>query len=243
MLLARIPCLSSGLPLVNPSWPRSMTNQDGPPGVFARSAVGDRPAALEDGRGGRLQSPEVAAGLRLGGPVGEQDALLRDPAEPLLALDVRPADPDRVAAEERGQHRRGDPEVDPRHQLAHAVDVERAAAHPPVLLGDEQQLDAELRAAHLADQVERHHVPLVDVDQCLVAQLVAREIPDGRQGHLERVGIQSGGPGGHGRLPLPNMTPSFRRAWPPRRGETGVEPPDPDGTFGPFPGASYPPIG
>ena len=40
-----------------------------------------------------------------------------------------------------------------RHVLAHPVDVERAAAHPAVLLGDEHQLDAELVAAHAVDDV------------------------------------------------------------------------------------------
>ena len=89
-----------------------------------------------------LSRAEVAAGLRLGGAVRVQDSLLGDLAEPGAFLVGCGAEVYRVAAKERGEHAGGEAEVDAGHLLAHPVDVDGAAAHPAVLLGDEHQLDA-----------------------------------------------------------------------------------------------------
>ena len=164
-----MPCLSSCLPCVKPSRARFDHEPARPAGRQREDRVELRHAAVADpllGAGdpvagdgpvladrlaGRLQRPEVAAGLGLGGAVGEQDSLLGDPAHVLALLVLRAADADRVAAEERRELGRRQAEVDRRHPLADAVDVERAAAHAPVLVGHEQQLDTEL----IADDIRR----------------------------------------------------------------------------------------
>ena len=64
--------------------------------------------------------------------------------QPDLLLLRSGADGDRIAAEESGQHRGRDAQVDARHLLADAVDVEGAAAHAAELFGNEQELDAQL---------------------------------------------------------------------------------------------------
>ena len=128
------------------------------------------------GRG--LQRAQIAARIRLGGAVGEQDALFGDARQPELLLLRRGADGDRIAAQESGQHRRRDAQIDARHLFANAVDVERAAAEAAVLFGNEQKLDAQLvGAAHVADDLERALVALVQVDQLLVGQPFLGEVP------------------------------------------------------------------
>ena len=104
----------------------------------------------------------------------------------------RAADADRVAAEERGEHAGGDAEVDARHLLADAVDVEGAAAHAAVLLGDEEELDAELVAAHRADELHRALVARVELEQLLVRQMLCSKFAEGVQHALERLLVQSG---------------------------------------------------
>ena len=75
------------------------------------------------------------------------------------------ADEDGVAAEERGEHRGGEPDVDAGQPLADPVGVERAAAQPAVLLRDEHQVHTEGVAAHRADCVLRADVLVVELEQ------------------------------------------------------------------------------
>ncbi len=106
---------------------------------------------------------------------------------------------DRVAPEERGEHSGGDADVDAGHALAHPVDVEGAAAHSAVLLGDEQKLDAELAAAHLVDHVGRELVALVEVEQDALGQLPMGELLDRAEDQLEGLEIETdAGVGAHG---------------------------------------------
>jgi hypothetical protein len=89
-----------------------------------------------------------------------------------------------IAAEEGGEHRGGDSDIDRRHALAHAVDVECGATHPAVLLGDEQQLDTELVAAHAAHERLWELVALVELDEQRVGQLAVGELGEQRVGQL-----------------------------------------------------------
>ncbi len=188
-----------------PAGPAGSIGQDGvgvghpavaDPLLRAGDPVPDRGAALDDRDGDGLQRAEVGARLGLGGTVSEQQSLLGDPAQPLLLLDVCAADRDRVTAQERGQHPGGQAEVDAGHLLTHAVDVEGPAAHPAVLLGDEQQLDAELGPAHRPDDLDRSLILRVQLEQPAIGQLLLRELADGGKRHLERICVQSGhGPG------------------------------------------------
>ena len=141
--------------------------------------------------GDGLQRPEVAARLRLGRAVGHQQALGGDASQPASLLLGRAPDHDRVAAEERRQHRGGDAEVDGGHPLADPVDVEGRAAHAAVLLGDEQQLDAQILAAHPLDQLGGELVALVEVDEQLLRQLVRGEVADRVERHLQHVAVQA----------------------------------------------------
>ena len=92
-------------------------------------------------------------------------------AQPQLLLLGRCADGDGIAAEEGREHGRGDAKVDARHGFANAIDVEGAAAHAAVVLRHEQELNAQLvRVAHVANDVERTFVALVQLDQHFVGQ-------------------------------------------------------------------------
>ena len=71
------------------------------------------------------------------------------------------------------------------------VDVEGRAAHAAVLLGDEQQLDAEVVAAHPLDELGRELVTLVEVDEQLLGQLVRGEVSDRVERHLQHVAVQA----------------------------------------------------
>ena len=116
-----------------------------------------------------------------------------------------PADSDRVAAQERRQLRGREPEVDRRHPLADAVDVERAASHAPVLVGHEQQLDAELIAGrHPAHDLLWELVTLIELDQQRVGKLAGSELVDRLERDLQRLEIELVG---HGCLLLVAMQP------------------------------------
>jgi hypothetical protein len=152
-------------------------------------AVAHHAPVLLHGGGGGLQRAEVAARLGLGRAVGEQEAFLGEPGEPQLPLVVGGADRDRVAAERGGEHARRHPEVDGRHLLADPAHVEAAAAHAAVLLGNEQQVDAQVVAAHLADQVDRALVIAIEPQHQLGGQVAVGEVLDRVEGHLQDVGI------------------------------------------------------
>ena len=103
------------------------------------------------------------------------------------------AEHDRVAAEERGEHAGRDADVDRGHQFAHAVHVEGAAAHPAVRLGDEQQRDAELVAAHPAHDRLGELVGGVQLQQFGFGQFALGKCRDGVDHHLERLEVNSFG--------------------------------------------------
>ncbi len=141
------------------------------PLLLAVEHVGDDAPVIHDGRRGRLQRGEVAAGFGLRGPVRHQEALVGEARHPVLALVASTADADRIATEERREHRGGHPDVDAGHPIAHPGDVEGTATHAAVLLFDEQQLDAELLAAHAPHEIGGKLVLLVQLDQARVGEL------------------------------------------------------------------------
>ena len=115
---------------------------------------------------------------------------------------LRPADPDRVAAQERRELRGREPEVDRRHPLADATDVERAAAHAPVLEGHEQQLDAEpVAGRHPAHELLWELVTLVEFDQQRIGKLALGEVVDRRQRDVQYLEIELVG---HESAPVPS---------------------------------------
>ncbi len=134
-------------------------------------------AILFDALGGGLERAKIAAGLRFGRAVGEQDSLVGDSAQPQLLLLRRGADGDGIAAQECGEQRGGDAEIDARHLLADEIDVEGAAAHAAVFLGNEQELNAQLvGVAHVANDLDRALIAFVQCDQFFVGQALLGEI-------------------------------------------------------------------
>ena len=142
------------------------------PLLGAADPVAGHGPVLADALRRRLQRAEIAAGLGLGGAVGEQDAVLRDPAHVDLLLLLGAADPDRIAAEERGELGGREPQIDRRHPLADAIHVECPAAHPAVLERHEQQLDPEfLSGGHPPDDLLGELVSFIKIDQQRIWQL------------------------------------------------------------------------
>ena len=158
------------------------------PLLAAVDLVAGDPVAVHHPLGGGLQRRQVAAGVRLGGAVGEQNPFFRDARQPDLLLLRRGAHRDRIAAQKRGQYRGGHAQIDARHLFAHAIHVERAAAHAAVFFGDEQKLDAQLvRAAHVPHDLDRAFVARIQVDQNLVRQALLAEIPERFQAQFQRL--------------------------------------------------------
>ena len=199
----------------------------GPPSVFARivqasamppllihclrpaDAVAGDPSVVADRHGLGLQRAQVTAGIGLGRPVGEQQPLLGHATEPELSLVGRRPDHDRVGAEERCQHAGCHSQVDTRHRLADAVDVIGRAAHPAEFLGDEQQLDAELVAAHLVDGVHRTFVVTVEVEDAVLRKSAVGEVENCLQRLVQSVCVQTerhGGPPDRAALHGPPVT-------------------------------------
>ena len=146
-----MPCLSSFLPTPRPGVPFSTTKKLGPAGVLARivyrsatpplvmnclaavqAVAGDPAVGVEDRVGRRLERGDVAARLRLGHAVGDDQALGRDARQPALLLLRRAAHQDRIGAQADRQERGGHAQIPGRHLLAHAADVARAAAEAAV---------------------------------------------------------------------------------------------------------------
>ena len=95
------------------------------------------------------------------------------------------ADRNRIAAQKRGEQGRGEAKIDARHLFADEVDIEGASAQAAVLLGNEQQLNAELvRVAHVVDDLFRALVALVEFDQYFVRQPLLAEVPQRLQTEL-----------------------------------------------------------
>ena len=124
-----------------------------------------------------MQGAQIAARIRLGGAIGEQQTLVGDARQPVLLLLRRGADSDRIAAQKRGQHGGGHAQIDARHLLADAIHVEGAAAHSAELLRNEQELNAQLvRAAHVAHDLERTFVARIQCDEFFVRQPLLGEL-------------------------------------------------------------------
>ena len=104
------------------------------------------------------------------------------------------ADKDRIAAQERGQHRRGDAQVDARHFLADAIHIEGSATHASELFGDEQELNAQLvRAAHVVNDFQRAFVLIVELSEDLVWQAFLGEVLERLQTQLQGFACDHGG--------------------------------------------------
>ena len=133
------------------------------PLLVAGDFVADDAAVFDDRVRRSAKRSQIAAGFRFRGAVGEQQSLFRDARQPDFLLLRSGADRDRIAAQERGQHRRGDAEIDTRHLFANAIHIEGAAAHAAELFGNEQKLNAQLvRAAHVTDDFERAFVLVIE---------------------------------------------------------------------------------
>ena len=78
-------------------------------------------------------------------------ALFGEPAEPFLLLFLCAADQDGVGAEMDDEEAGSDAETDLAQLFGHGGHVAGAAAHAAVFLGDEEQLQADLRSQELAD--------------------------------------------------------------------------------------------
>ena len=113
--------------------------------------TGDGAVVVHDGRGRGLQIGEVASGFGLGDGVRHDRALLSQLAEPFLLLGFGRADQDGVGSQMDGQKGRAHSQADLGHLLGESGHVAGAAAHPPVLLRDEEKLQADLRAEKLPD--------------------------------------------------------------------------------------------
>ena len=184
-----MPCLSSALP---GGEARGALLDDEEGGAFRRvgehgeevgvAAVGDELLAAVDGvaddgavvagdrRGRGLEALEVAAGLRLGDPVGHDGAFFGQLAEPLLFLLVGGAHQDGVGAQVDGQEGRRHAQADLGHLFGDRRDVAGAAAHAAELFGDEEQLQADLGAEQFADGFFREGLVRVPLPQFLRRQ-------------------------------------------------------------------------
>ena len=105
-------------------------------------------------------------------------AFLGQLAEPLLLLLVGGAHQDGVGAQMDGQEGGGHAQADLGHLLGDRRDVAGAAAHAPVLLGDEEQLQADLGPEQLADGFFGEDLLCVPLAQLLRRQ---HALPDLRE--------------------------------------------------------------
>jgi hypothetical protein len=127
--------------------------------------VADDPAVLGDPVRGGLQRSQIAAGFRLSRAVGEQQSLFRDARQPVLLLLRSGAHGYWVAAEKCRQHSRGNAQINARHLFTDQIHIEGAAAETAAVLGDEQQLNAQLvRAAHVPDDVQGAFVAFIQLE-------------------------------------------------------------------------------
>ena len=159
--------------------------------LVAVEPVANDPAILRDRVCPGADHGQVASGSGFGDPVGDEHALLGDLAHPQGLLLGRSPNDDRVQAEERGQHRAAQPQVDARDGFRHAVDVVRAAAHPPVFLGDEEQVNAELRAVHLTQDILGTFILVVQFAQHVAGKALGGKVLDRGQDHLQCFCVQA----------------------------------------------------
>ena len=162
------------------------------PLLASRDPVAGVPGAVVVHRyGDRGHRGEVAPRLGLGRPVGEDDPFLGDPPQPLRTLLVGAAHQDGVTAQERGEDGGAQADVEAGHPLAHPVGVEGAATHPAVLLGDEDQLDAQGVAAHGPHRVLGAHVLVVELEHALLRQLLGDELAQGLEHEGQRAEVEA----------------------------------------------------
>jgi hypothetical protein len=96
------------------------------------------------------------------------------------------ADGDGIGAKEGGQDPGRDAEVGSRHGLGHAVDVVGAGAEPAVLLGDEEQVEADLiGVVELIDDVSRKLVRRVHRKHYSWREFLLRVSFEARQDKVE----------------------------------------------------------
>ena len=199
----RMPCLFSCLPgheprraLLDEKEGRSVGGRGQHRVELGEAAVGDELlgavdlvalelAVLDHALGLGADGRQLAARQRLGHGVGDDQPLVADAAKPVLALLLGGAHHDGIGAEEDGEKGGGHAEVEASHVLGHAVHVVGRAAEPAQLLGNEQQVQADLRPKQLLDEPERELVLLVEVEANLGGQLLLAERPDGVEKHLE----------------------------------------------------------
>jgi hypothetical protein len=91
----------------------------------------------------------------------------------------------RVAAQERGQHAGGNSQVDASHLFADAVHVKGASAHSTESFRNEQELNAQLGAAHTPYDLDRTFVAFIPGDELLVRKPVLSEFLDGFQAQFQ----------------------------------------------------------
>jgi hypothetical protein len=165
----------------------------GDPLLAPVDAVAGDHAIDDDALGHGLQRTQVAAGVRLSGAVGKHHALFGDGTQPAQLLLFGGAHQDRVAAQEGGEGRRGQPDVVPRHRLADEIGVEGAAVHAAVGGGHKDQLHAQLRrVAHRAHGVLGADIVVIQLQLPLRRQRVGDELTHRVEHHRQRVGIKAG---------------------------------------------------
>ncbi len=120
--------------------------------LVAADAVAGHHAVVTDDRSGRGgEGGEVTASLGLGDRISDDGTLFGETAEPLLPLLVGAADQDGVGTQMDDEKAGGDAEADLAELLRDRGHVAGAAAHAAVLLGQEEELQADLGPQELAD--------------------------------------------------------------------------------------------
>ena len=155
-----------------------------------QAVVGDAAVAVGDARGFGLEVLDVRPGLGLRHAVGDNQSLLRDPVQPHRLLLVRAADADGIRAERDREHRGGEAEIDLRELHRQPVDVVRAAAHPAVLLGQEDEMEAHVGPEHGAHHVGRARVGPVPFQALLERRFALGELLQRLHDEVDVVRIQ-----------------------------------------------------
>ena len=157
--------------------------------------IADDATVLHDALRRAFERSEIAARFRFGGTVGKQQALVGNAAQPKLLLLGSGTDKDRITAEERGQHGGRDAEIDARHFLADAIDIEGTTAEAAVLFGDEQELNAEsIGIAHVVDDLQWAFVTGIQIDEFLVRQAFLGKVSEGFQTQFQCLFRDHGAP-------------------------------------------------
>ena len=117
--------------------------------------------------------------------------LLGDAAQPVGPLLLRRPYEDGVAAQGRREDQRRDSDIDAGQALAHTVRVERAATQPAVLLGDEDELHAELVTTHRSNGVLGAHVLVVELKAAVGGQSGIDELAQRTEHQGKRLWVES----------------------------------------------------